>query len=64
MYAEPEIYSENDSARERARKHSREIIKERNDTTGGSRVSWKRNAEPRCLIVNDSLNNGRHNYNS
>ena len=39
MYAEPEIYSENDSARERARKHSREIIKERNDTTGGSRVS-------------------------
>ena len=39
MYAEPEIYSENDSARERARKHSREIIKERNDTTGGSRGS-------------------------
>ena len=39
MYAEPEIFSENDSPREKARKHSREIIKERNDTTGGSRVS-------------------------
>jgi len=42
MYAEPEIFSENDSPREKARKHSREIIKERNDTTGGSRKSYKR----------------------
>ena len=39
MYAEPEIFSENDTPREKARKQSREIIRERNDTTGGARVS-------------------------
>ncbi|TRY81133.1 hypothetical protein TCAL_12675 [Tigriopus californicus] len=42
MFAEPEVYNENDSAREKARKMSREIIKERNDTTGGPKRSVKR----------------------
>ncbi len=39
MYADPEIYSESDSAKVKARKMSREIKKERSDTSGGNRVS-------------------------
>ena len=39
MYAEPEIYSENDTPREKARKNSIALRKEKNDTTGGNRVS-------------------------
>ena len=39
MYSEPAIYNETDSSREKARKMSREIVKQRNDTTGGPRVS-------------------------
>jgi len=42
MYAEPEIYSENDTPREKARKNSIALRKEKNDTTGGNRKSYKR----------------------
>ncbi len=38
MYADPEVYNEEDSSREKARKMSREILKQRNDTTGGTKV--------------------------
>ena len=41
MYADPEIFGENDSSKEKARKMSREIKRERNDTSGGPRVSQK-----------------------
>ena len=41
MYAEPEIFSEKDTPREKARKNSLQLRKEKNDTTGGARVSYK-----------------------
>jgi hypothetical protein len=38
MYAPPAIFDENDTPREKARKNSLALLKEKNDTTGGNSV--------------------------